>query len=102
MDKKRIKALNKDFLRACEECPGFDPFEDFQQELVAGGLYVTVSKLHKDGLNAVLKYWMDTDTIGGHVIWRSGYHACLSPDTLEIIKDWEKHINQFGVPPSLK
>lgn len=85
---KRNKALAKEiheaFLAACEECPSFRGFDDDQRELLRGE-YVPVAKLYKKGVAAVIRYWRDPESIGGHIIHKSGYIACVPEDVVNLL-----------------
>ncbi|MDR9847054.1 hypothetical protein [Herbaspirillum huttiense] len=81
MTRPTAKELNKACIRAASECPQYDPPEKDQKELVRGSL-VNVAKLHKAGRDAVRAYWTNDRTIGGSVLWMSGYCKRLDASTL--------------------
>jgi hypothetical protein len=87
------ESLNKDCIRAVEECPQFEGFDEDSFEQVQGGS-VNVANLHHQGLDAVLAYWRNRDTIGGNLLWHHEYSLGLPRETRALFKDVGKLLDQ--------
>lgn len=87
------KYVNEACMAACDECPQHRGFDDDTREL-GGGTYTNVSKLHRKGILAVVKYWRDPQTIGGQLLWEFGYSDCLDPTILELFENVDQIINK--------
>lgn len=85
--------VNEACMAACDECPQHRGFDDDQREL-GGGVYTNVANLHKKGIAAVIKYWRDPQTIGGGLLWDSGYSDCLDPAILEMFDNIDAIIDR--------
>lgn len=79
----KAKKLAKHVHAACHEaamqCPQFHGFDDDQQVLV-GGRWVEFGDVPKKGLEAVIRFWRDTDSQGGDLLFNGGYEAELPGD----------------------
>jgi hypothetical protein len=87
------ESVNKDCIAAVEECPQFEGFDEDSYEQVKGGS-VNVANLHKEGLDAVLAYWRDRDTIGGNLLWHHEYSMGLPQGTRALFKNVSKLLDQ--------
>jgi len=72
------KKIHKACITACYQCPQY-------HGEISGSL-------HKEGIAAVLNYWLDTSTIGGSLLFESSYYEELPLDVLEILSLAEKKI----------
>lgn len=73
--------LAQELNEACLEACG----RDIGTELVRGQS-VNVAKLHKRGIAAVIRYWRDTDTIGGSLLWKYSYRDNLATEHIDVFK----------------
>ena len=87
------KYVHESCITAVEECPTFARFEDDQLELVRGN-YISVEGLPDQGIEAVIGYWRDKETIGGHLLWTMGYSVELPEDVQELFTDIDKVMAQ--------
>ncbi len=86
------KELNEIFMGACEQCPQCSGFDD-QEELV-DGQYVDVANLGQKGIVAVIKYWRNENTIGGHILHDMGYVESLPDEVLDLLDNIDKLIEK--------
>lgn len=68
---------------AAEQCPQFDGFDEDALELV-NGKTVPVGQLHTQGIEAVIAYWCNPATVGGALLFESGYKAALPADLIDL------------------
>ena len=87
------ESLNKDCIAAVEECPQFGGFDEDSFEQVSNGS-VNVANLHLQGLDAVLAYWRNRDTIGGNLLWHHEYSMALPQETRALFKNVSKLLDQ--------
>lgn len=87
------ESVNKDCIAAVEECPQFDGFDEDAFEQVSNGS-VNVVNLHNQGLDAVLAYWRNRDTIGGNLLWHHEYSMALPQQTRALFKNFSKLLDQ--------
>ncbi len=78
------RELNEACIAACSACPTYREPDEDTEELVHGRL-IAVQTLHTKGLQAVRSYWNDRDSIGGSILWDSGYASELDPQQLEVL-----------------
>lgn len=72
------KKIHKACITACYQCPQY-----------RGEIDVS---LHKEGIVAVLSYWLDTSTIGGSLLFESSYYEELPLGVLAILRQAEEKI----------
>lgn len=80
-------------IAACEQCPQHRGFDSGEFELL-NGRYTDVTKLPSKGIAAVVQYWRDPATIGGGLLWKSGYSECLDPQYNELFSTVDTIIEQ--------
>lgn len=79
--------LHNECITACMECPQFQGFDDDSRELLRGRS-VEVNALPSKGLAALLWYWSMTDSIGGELLWESGYASALSDEARDMLDQY--------------
>ena len=91
------KELNTAFLDACSQCPQFVWCDEDSCEFVQGAL-INVVNLHEQGVNAVLQYWNNPKTVGGHIIHNMGYKSALPDNVIKLLDSLDdiirRHIQQ--------
>lgn len=84
------KELWDEFESAANQIPGGLDLDDESWE---HGQPAPYGKL-KRRYDTVISYWMDDTTRGGHILWETGYHACLDEGVVEMVEEYQRELNK--------